>query len=130
MTKRSVALKNCYRFPTRLGLITGMVLLMICCNSEQEKSATVKNAGLDTKDSLVIELEGVDSVTVFDLLKEKHRVEYKSSLQGVFVTAIDSVKGGDGYFWVYTVNGNPAQTACDRYITKNGDKIEWLFRKR
>jgi len=113
-----------------IGLIISVILLLIACSSDREKPAADKAAVAEVKDSLVIELEGVDSVSVFDLLKEKHAVDYKSSLQGVFVTAIDSVSGGDGYFWVYAVNDTPAQTACDKYITKNGDRIKWLFRKR
>ena len=105
-----------------------MILLLAGCGHKKESAD--KDTEVEVKDSLVIELEGVDSVSVFELLKEKHQVEYKSSLQGVFVTAIDSVRAGDGYFWVYTVNDKPAQVACDIYITKNGDKIKWLLRKK
>ena len=107
-----------------------MVLLLDGCGHKKEKATADKDTAVEVKDSLVIELEGVDSVSVFDILKEKHQVEYKSSLQGVFVTAIDSISAGDGYFWIYTVNDKPAQVACDIYITRNGDKIKWLFRKR
>lgn len=112
------------------GLALGLFLLSVACSQKQEQTTAEEDAASEIKDSLVIELEGVDSVSVFDLLKEKHLVEYHPSLQGVFVTAIDSVSGGDGYFWIYAVNDTPAQVACDKYITKNGDTIKWLFRKR
>ena len=112
------------------GLFISFILLLAGCGQRQEQSSADIDTAAAVKNSLVIELEGVDSVSVFDLLKEEHQVEYKSSLQGVFVMAIDSVNAGDGYFWIYAVNDIPAQTACDRYITKNGDKIKWFFRKR
>jgi hypothetical protein len=80
-------------------------------------------------DSLTIELTGADSLSVFEILKENHEVDYNSSLQGVFVTAIDSIESGGGYYWVYEVNDSTAQIACDKYLTRNGDRIVWYFRK-
>ena len=118
---------------SRTAFFLILCLLFISCSRKEEKNyadiskelATSDNA----RDSLVIELEGTDSMSVFDLLLNEHDVKFKSSLQGVFVAAIDSVKTGDGYYWIYTVNDSAAQTACDKYITRNGDRIKWLFRK-
>lgn len=113
--------------------ILSLVSFLIQCSREKEKSYSEISrdlAGSPTaRDSLVIELDGIDSMSVFDLLVEKHDVKFKATLQGVFVTAIDSIKGGEGYFWIYLVNDSAAQKACDKYLTKNGDKIKWLLRK-
>lgn len=110
-----------------------LVSFFIHCSREKDKSYSEISRGLagspTARDSLVIELDGVDSMSVFDLLLEKHDVKFKATLQGVFVTAIDSVKGGDGYFWIYLVNDSAAQKACNKYLTRNGDKIKWLLRK-
>ncbi len=91
-----------------------------------EQDSTLLQSG---NDSLVIELIGEDSLSVFEILKMNHEVEYKSSLVGVFVTAIDSVRNSRTAFWVYSVNDSMPQVGCDRYVTKSGDVIKWHFRK-
>jgi len=80
-------------------------------------------------DSLVIKLDGIDSVSVFDLLTENHRVDYISTGMGVFIKAIDSIENGSGVYWLYSVNDTTAQIAADRYITSDGDRIRWHFSK-
>lgn len=80
-------------------------------------------------DSIVIELAGADSRTAFDLLKSNHQVEYKSSVMGVFVTAIDSIENSAGAYWLYSVNDSMPLVACDKYVTKSGDMVKWHFRK-
>ena len=80
-------------------------------------------------DSLLIELSGMDSFSVLDILRENHDVEFTSSAMGAFIKAIDSIENGDGYFWLYSVNDSMAQVACDRYLTDSQDVIKWYFRK-
>lgn len=105
------------------------LLLFVACGGGKSGDDTQTKTEKEYTDSLVIELTGVDSLSVFDILRENHQVESKSSLQGVFITGIDSVEGGGGYFWVYEVNDSTASVACDKYMTRNGDKIVWYFRK-
>lgn len=80
-------------------------------------------------DSLIVELEGSDSLTVLEILKLNHSVATKSTAMGEFVTGIDSTQIGDGYFWVYTVNDTTAKIACDLMRVNKTDRIKWYFRK-
>ena len=82
-----------------------------------------------TEDSVVIVLAGEDSVSVLELLQREHRVEFKSSVMGKFVTAVDSLAGDRSVFWVYTVNDTSPMVACDRMLTADGDTVRWHFRK-
>jgi len=80
-------------------------------------------------DSLIIELDGVDSTTVLDLLLAHHQVDYRSTAAGAFVTAINGAESAADWFWVYSVNDTFPSTACDRYLTSSGDRVRWHFRK-
>ena len=55
----------------------------------------------ENRDSVTVELVGADSVTVFELLKTSHKVDFLSTSGGVFVKGIDSVNNGTSTFWVY-----------------------------
>ena len=113
--------------PLSVLLLILFVLTLNSCGSSEEQEA-VPGAIASSKDSLTVELTGVDSTTVFDLLRQHHEVEYRSTVTGTFVTSIDSVAVGDGYFWVYSVNDKMATTACDKYVTSNGDRVRWHYR--
>jgi len=78
---------------------------------------------------MTIELLGADSVSVFDLLVAEHDVDYLSSGTGVFVKAIDSVANNTGYYWLYSVNDSMAQAAADKYLTSDGDRVVWHYRR-
>lgn len=109
--------------------------LAVSCGSNENGSTTARNeASQDSvsgaaPDSVVIELVGIDSTTVFELLKQHHQVDFKSSALGVFVTAIDSVENSSGAYWIYTVNDSTPQVACDKFLTESGDTVKWHFRK-
>jgi len=114
------------------GILSIIFLTAFSCGGEKtgDTAQTDQTAPVEEfTDSLAIELAGADSLSVFEILRGNHEVDYKSSLQGVFVTAIDSVAGGGGYLWIYEVNDSTATVACDKYMTRNGDKIMWYFRK-
>jgi hypothetical protein len=112
----------------------GSLMLPLSCGQKAEQdtrrdSRSAADTTARQPDSLIIELTGVDSVSVFDLLRAHHEVDYRSSAMGVMVTAIDSVSNGSGYFWMYSVNDSMATVACDRYITSAGDAVRWYYRK-
>ncbi len=96
------------------------------CSEPKQEAADIDSV---SHDSLTIELEGSDSLSVFEILKLNHSVTTKSTAMGEFVTGIDSVLVGDGYFWVYTVNDTVPQVACDKMNVKKTDYIKWYFRK-
>lgn len=74
-----------------------------------------------------IELLGRDSVSVLELLEESHRVDYKSSAMGVFVTAIDGQPESGQAYWVYQINDTTPRVACDKVLTRTGDSIVWYL---
>ncbi|UCG62235.1 MAG: DUF4430 domain-containing protein [Candidatus Zixiibacteriota bacterium] len=80
-------------------------------------------------DSLVIELNGIDSLTVFDVLLKAHEVDYFSTAAGVLVRGIDSVTNSRGFFWLYSVNYSMPRVAADRYMTRHGDTVRWHYRR-
>jgi len=114
--------------------IISAALLLAACGGDQpdpETKATDTTASttIEFSDSLVIELAGVDSITVLDLLLSTHQVDYRTTMSGAFVTAIDSHENGGDYFWIYSVNDTKASVACDAYFTSDGDRVQWHFRK-
>ena len=125
------------QFRTIALLVTVLLTFLLCsCDSKTKKESDQRQSEAGNSmalspppDSVVIELAGADSQTVFDLLKDGHEVEYKSSVMGIFVTAIDSIENSARAYWIYSVNDSVPQVACDKYVTKNGDVVKWHFRK-
>lgn len=85
------------------------------------------NNGDDRIARETITLEATDGRSVFQLLKQYHKVDYDSSKMGVFVQAIDGIRNKEGHYWTYSVNGKPATLACDNYIVNKGDTIVWKY---
>ncbi len=108
-----------------LSAVIFSFIFTTCSEPKENVADTISN----WQDSLTIELEGSDSLSVFEILKLNHNVTTKSSAMGKFVTGIDSVQMGKGYFWVYTVNDTVPQIACDKMNVKKTDYIKWYFRK-
>ncbi|MBN2225768.1 MAG: DUF4430 domain-containing protein [candidate division Zixibacteria bacterium] len=114
---------------TMLLIALVVSVLMISCGKQQD----AKTPSTETPayiDSLTIELAGVDGKTVLEITRDSVSVEYTESAMGAFVNAVDSVANDGGYWWVYTINDSIAQVACDKYITTDGDKITWYYRKQ
>ena len=105
-------------------------LFIISCSDNSVKTENKPDPAETARetDSLIIELTGRDSLTVFELLKEEHQLDYQTTLQGIFIKAIDSMANDDSHFWLYSVNDTMAQIACDKYVTSDGDKIRWIYK--
>ena len=113
-------------------IILTVILIISGCSRKDQGEKTQSETTTTEKiyaDSMVIELEGVDSLSVFEVLQAGHEVDYKATAMGVFIQAIDSIGGDSDYFWIYAVNDSVAQIACDKYITGGGDRIKWMYRK-
>ena len=54
-------------------------------------------------------------------------VNYKEYKYGLIVDTINRTKNSPERFWQYSVNGQLAQIAADRYILSSGDKVEWKY---
>lgn len=92
-------------------------------------NATADSVTLSRPDSLLIELTGIDSVSVFELLMQEHDVVFHGSVMGVFVKTIDSIENSDKYIWLFTVNDSLVSVSCDKYLTADGDTIRWHYRR-
>jgi len=107
-----------------IGLIVLCCSLTIFCGARSDDNSDAASAN----DSVVVELTGHGYLSVLELLRETHQVDYKSSTMGVFVTGIDSIENSADYFWVYSVNDTIPEIACDRLITRQGDQVRWRFK--
>lgn len=126
-------MKTYYRFVSIVTVMAALILIVSCGQKEDSTEVTdnkvAKKIDLaDAADSLIFEMVGVDSMTVFDILSQQHEVRHMSSLKGAYVTRIDDIPNEGGYFWMYSVNDEMGQVACDLYTTKNGDRIRWHYR--
>jgi len=119
------------RFRILFLIIFGLLIVTGCSQKESAENASIDKVVTVDKyyDSLIVELSGVDSLSVFEILNTSHEVDYVTSSMGIFVRSIDGVAGNTEYFWVFAVNDKVVQTACDKYITGNDDKIKWFYRK-
>jgi hypothetical protein len=48
---------------------------------------------------------------------------------GIFVGEINGKKGGEGGYWIYSVNGEEANVGVSNYKVNNGDIISWKYEK-
>jgi len=114
-------------------MILGLLPILSTCNSKQQADKQESDPGVQTsgqsEDSLVIELSGVDSLTVLELLQREHEVNYRSTAAGAFVTAIDAVSNSAENFWLFSVNDSFPTVACDRCVISGNDRIKWHFRR-
>ena len=104
-----------------------LVTLIGCGKSDQDTAKT--NPAATANDSIVLEMPGMDSLSVLEILKAVHEVQHSSSAMGTFVQGIDSVRNIGTHFWVYSINGVMANESCDKRLTKTGDIIRWHFRR-
>lgn len=122
-----------YRFAS-LMIAMAVLILAISCGEKEESTEVTDNEVAkkvdlaNAADSLILEMVGVDSLSVLDVLSQQHKARHISSLKGAYVLGIDDIGNGDGYFWMYSVNDVMGEVACDKYITKTGDRVRWHYR--
>ncbi len=104
------------------------LLIWGCSSTEDEPAGDDANFDARADDSLIIEMTGVDSLTVFDILVAAHEVDYLTTASGVFVRAIDSIENNNRYFWLFSINDTVVMVAADRYVTSDSDRIRWHYR--
>lgn len=114
-----------------LSALLVLSLVIVGCSEKQSEKTDTSEISEEkiTADRLTIEITGVAGANVLELTEKEHAVDYSESSMGVFVNAIDSIASGDGYYWLYTVNDEPVNVACDKYITEDNDIIKWHFKK-
>lgn len=97
--------------------------------SDRQSSDTAAQTSEQPEDSLVIELPGVDSLSVLNLLQREHDVNFRSTAAGAFVTSIGSATNSAEYFWLFSVNDSFPTVACDRCVILEDDRVKWHFRR-
>jgi hypothetical protein len=111
-------------------------------NSENQTGGTVTPSQkykvdliVDFGNGKVTSYEGVEvkeGDTVYSLLTKKMNetgspVTAKSYDFGLMVESINNISASATHFWSYSVNEQAGNVAADKYILKNGDKVEWKF---
>jgi len=94
-----------------------LAVIILSCGQTEENQTDVKP----------ITLKAEPGKTVFDLLLLEHEVNYSESGMGVFIKSIDGKKNSGGRYWIFYVNGERGNIACNKFIVSEGDKIEWRY---
>ncbi|MBS1790021.1 MAG: DUF4430 domain-containing protein [Acidobacteria bacterium] len=83
----------------------------------------------EREERLVIAYDGEDGKTALELLKTRARVRTQifqfGDQQAELVVEINEVVAGNGFNFLYFVNGATVKTAAGNFVTKNGDRVEW-----
>jgi len=97
-------------------------------NSKQIDSG-IKNQPIEElKQSKQISLTALENDTsAWDLLVANHEVLYQEYDFGVFVEAIDDLKGNQDNFWAIYVNGESALEGVQDIVLNEGDIIEFKY---
>lgn len=74
-----------------------------------------------------ISLPDSTGVSVLDLTRAYHEVDFKQTSAGAFIQAIDGVRNRGDTYWLYYVNDSAGTMAADRYIIREGDHVEWRY---
>jgi len=74
--------------------------------------------------------------TVLDIMQkvklENDKFDFKYTEHtglGAFINEINGIRGGEGGYWIYYVNGIEANVGVSNYKIKNGDVISWKYEK-
>jgi hypothetical protein len=113
----------------RFGVILLMLLFIAIGSGCQINKNSTSDVTPPATQSNHIAYSGVDGKNAFELLQAQHKITSTSSDFGAFVTEIDGVKNSTDKFWMFYINGTLAQSAPDKYITKQSDQIEWKYEK-
>ncbi|MCX6835529.1 MAG: DUF4430 domain-containing protein [candidate division Zixibacteria bacterium] len=121
------------RLINRIVMALCLLAVLSACSSKQQADKQESDTAIETsgkpEDSLVIELSGVDSLTVLELLERYHDVKYRGTAAGAFVTSIGPATSSAQYFWLFSVNDSFPAVACDRCVVSRNDRVRWHFRR-
>jgi len=114
-------------------IILGLLATLSACSSKRQAdtqaSDTTAQISGQPEDSLVIELAGVDSLSVLELLQREHDIRYRNTAAGAFVISIGPAASSSEYFWLFSVNDSFPTVACNRCVVSGNDRVRWHFRR-
>ena len=117
--------------------LAAISLISAACNKAQapevskdmQQSVTATQKVTDGQEQMVTYELSLNK-TALDALKEKHTITVKNYPGiGDFVESIDGTKPDSSHFWALYVNGQQSQVGADKYVLKNGDKVEWKLER-
>lgn len=104
-------------------------------SQEQEEEKEVVLVVDDGKEPKIFNVEFIEGITAFDLLKEKAEesgltLKTKTYDIGILIEAVgDKENGQEGKYWLYYVNGEMPMVSADKKELKPDDKVEFKFEK-
>jgi uncharacterized protein YcfL len=66
-------------------------------------------------------------LSVFELLRAYHTVEFDSTASGTFVKSIDGTANTRSQYWLYFVDDTAGKVASDKFMLKGGEAVEWRY---
>ena len=96
-------------------LICALLIAWIAISGCEQKTETLAS----------FTLVATDSGNVFSHTHAIYAVEYDSLEVGVFVKSIETVSQSKRAYWLYLVNGEPGNIACNLRQVVPGDTIVW-----
>ena len=115
---------------TCLVVLSVVVILALIISGCIRKKRVDDKADAETVpfDSTFVEIVATDSIDVLTLTVANHELVTKQSAMGAFVLSIDGLESGSDCFWLYSINHEMAQEACDKRKVGEGDTVRWMYR--
>ena len=67
------------------------------------------------------------SLLIKKMTETNSEVRAKKYDYGIMVDSIDNIAASNTFFWSYLVNGQTGSVAADKYLLKDGDRVEWKY---
>ena len=112
-------------------IVIGIVLVLVlgggvwAYETRQNSQSTNQSQEAQSK---IINYDGEEGKSAYEILKSQYRVEASESSFGVMVNSINGLASTDKEFWLYSVNGHESDVAADKYTTHAGDKVVWEYK--
>ncbi|PIT97484.1 hypothetical protein COT77_01185 [Candidatus Berkelbacteria bacterium CG10_big_fil_rev_8_21_14_0_10_41_12] len=107
-------------------VLAGIGIFIYAPSLHKQTPAETQSASVEQ--SKTVSYDGEEGKTVYTILSEKYNVEADQSSFGVMIKSINGLASTDKEFWTYSVDGNFAEVAADKYVTHAGDKIVWEYK--
>jgi hypothetical protein len=123
---------------TLIVIVSGIFVGTLVFNQKKLEENVQKEKFVEKIDLLIdygenvsktFKLEFKQDNTVFDLLQKTGLdLKYTEYETGVFIEEISGLKNGkNNRYWLYYINNEMAQIACDKLKVQKGDKINFIF---
>lgn len=120
---------------TTLARWTGLVLVLMALILAfglylifRAPQTPIKDSTATTQSENEVTYQGVEGKNAVELLKQQALVETKTyEGLGELVVSINGKASTENQFWVFYINGAPAEVGASTYVTKATDVITWKY---